>query len=135
MPAADTVPIDSDAIREAPGPLTTFAARYCAHHRLPDTAFVPTVLARTLHAPARWFTPTLLILFPRYLEADLECIRFCGQLSGKSELVAELHEFTKDPCNHTLRRGLLRQRLSTRRLKHLLHKLPESDTPGLRKEL
>ena len=97
----------------------TFAEAYCALRGIDEADFCKSVIKRSLHAPLRWL---VLLHFPlnrHYFEADYELVRFAGRLTRTRELEGEIREFNFDHRNRKIWRGLLRQRVSTRRLRRL----------------
>lgn len=103
----------------------TFSDRYCQHHELATEQFTTHLLRRSLHAPLRWFWPVLRAGLQDYLEPDIICVRASGRLTKRRELEGELAEFSYHPRNRSFWRRVMKQRLSTRRLRRNLRDLPD----------
>ena len=106
-------------------PLPTFLERYCRFHHIEEDDFPLHLLGRCLHAPLRWIWPISKSALLDYLEPDIGCVRAAGRLSRRRELEEELTEFNYHPRNRHIWRRILKERLSTRRLRRELRALPE----------
>ncbi|MCF3650930.1 hypothetical protein [Synoicihabitans lomoniglobus] len=99
---------------------STYGERYCRAHHIPSELFLHHVAARSLHAPLRWFWPFFKVSLADYLDVDLDCIRIAATLKSHRDLEDELVEFSYHPRNQSFFRRVLRQRLSTHRLRRVL---------------
>lgn len=101
---------------------STFAQIYCEQNRLESVAFSKKVVSKCLHFPVRWLAPILLSINPDIFEADFELITHVGTLKSGRMLEQEIRQFNADYRNRRFWRGLLRQRVSTHRLRKLFRK-------------
>jgi hypothetical protein len=97
----------------------TFAELYCAQHRLDREKFNNRIIRRTLHFPIRMVGWLLVSLIPNYFEADLELVSHVGSMKSLRKFEGEIREFNADYRNRRFWRGLLRQRVSSHRLRRL----------------
>lgn len=100
----------------------TFAEAYCLQHGIPSDRFAQVVLARTLYPHARLLAPLLRELDADHFAADLDLVRGAGQLRRVRDFSNEAAEFAYHPANRGDLRRLLRLRISTQRLRHLMQK-------------
>lgn len=98
----------------------TFAEAYCLKHGITSDRFTQVVLARTLYPHARLLAPLLREFNPDHFAADLDLVRGVGQLRRVRDFSHEAAEFAYHPANRGDMRRLLRLRISTKRLKHLM---------------
>ena len=108
--------LDSDPMESPP---STFAQRYCQKHGIAETQFCPALILQALHLPSRWFAVLLLRMRPQLYELEFELARYCGQQSNRRSLENELREYQYDSRNRGFWRDVLRQRVSTQRLRRL----------------
>ena len=97
----------------------SFAELYCERHHLEQSDFNNRLIRRSLHFRIRIVGWLLLSLRPDYFEADLEFVAHAGSLKSLRKLEGEIREFSVDYRNRGLWRGVLRQRVSTHRLRHI----------------
>ena len=108
----------------------TFLERYCQHHQITPERYMLHLLHRSLHAPLRFVWPLWPSAFTDYLEPDIACVHATGKLTRRRELESELVEYSYHPRNRTFWRRILKQRLSTRRIRRILRELPDYDREG-----
>jgi hypothetical protein len=100
-------------------PISKFAQIYCEQNRLDQSKFTKKVVSRCLHFPVRLISPILISLNPDMFEADYELVSHTGTLKSSRKLEQEIRQFNADYRNRGMWRGLLRQRVSTHRLRKL----------------
>jgi hypothetical protein len=98
----------------------TFAEAYCLHHKIPADRFATVVLARSLYPHARLLAPLLREMNSDHFAADLDLVRGAGLLRRVRDFSNEAAEFAYHPANRGDLRRLLRLRISTQRLRHLM---------------
>ena len=98
---------------------SNFAHRYCQKHRISDEQFCHALILRALHRPSRWFAWLLLKIRPQIYQLEFELARYCGQLTSRRNLENELREYQYDSRNRGFWRDVLRQRVSTQRLRRV----------------
>ena len=101
-------------------PVITFSEKFCAQHQLAPERYEAAVLRLTLHTPARLLQP-LLGLFPGYFSADRGFVRGVGRITRLRDFDPEALDFADDPANRGVLRQRLRLRVSTRRMRRLVH--------------
>lgn len=104
----------------------SFAKIYCEQNRLDPNKFTKKVLGHCFHFPTRWFCSIIISINPDRFEADFELISHCGTLKSGRALEAEIRQFNADYRNRKFWRGLLRQRVSTHRLRKLFRQTLDS---------
>lgn len=97
----------------------TFAQIYCESNQIVREEFARHAMRYCLHAPIRWIGKPLIALRPDSFQADLELLTHCGLLTSSRTLEGELREFNFDYRNRGIWRGVLRQRVSTKRLRRV----------------
>ena len=103
----------------------TFSERYCQQFGVSEDQFCANLLGRSLHAPLRWIYPLFRRSFMDYLEPDVICVRAAGRMTRRRELEGELSEFSYHPRNRSFARRILKQRLSTHRVRRIFRDLPD----------
>jgi hypothetical protein len=112
-------------------PEQTFAAKYCAQHGLLPKRYEQVVLRRSLHLGARLFYP-LLAWRPSYFAADFALVRAAGRCRTVWDFDTETLDFPNHPDNRGWLRGVLKLRLSVRRLRRLVREvLPPGQPAGI----
>lgn len=99
----------------------TFAARYCVHQGIEFEQFNAEVLRETLYPLAKQLR-TFLGLSSAYFAPDREFVDAVGRVSTIKELDAVVADFTDSRSNDGFVRGVLRLRVSARRLRRLARK-------------
>lgn len=105
----------------------SFQAAYCARFQCGAGQFARRVFWRCLYPHAAPAARVLLWVWPRFFQMDFEGIAHLGQTLSWQEFNAELATLTYH--NHLRRgslRGLLRLRVSGRRMRRLAHELFEA---------
>jgi len=96
------------------------AEEYCRQRGLPADDFEHTLLLETLYPAARR-ARFFLRLIPSYFAPDLLFISYVGRLRRLVDLRNEEIDFNQDRANRGFFRGTLRLRISTRRMRRVVH--------------
>lgn len=100
--------------------MSSLADLYCNHHGIPPDRFARHALVRSLTWQATLLYPVLR-WWPGFFAADLEFIRTVGRARNLRDFMADAIDFKIHPDNSRFLRRTVRLRVSSRRLRRLLH--------------
>ena len=99
--------------------MSTFASKYCAATRCPESAFTRTVLSQSLYPTARLLSPLINLLSSSYFGPDRALVDAVGRCTSMDAVREEVHHFFISPDNTSWMRTQAKVRVSTQRLMHL----------------
>jgi hypothetical protein len=110
--------------------MNTFEERYCEANKCSPEEFSRKIFWKCLHRHALPLAPIILVLNPRYFDADWELIREIRRAERMNQVWEEVREYFMNPKHVGWLRRKANIRLSARRVINLAREyLPTAGTP------